>query len=96
MQDMKIEPTIETRQLMDEYTKEAFTNLRRHHLPDKRNRNEFFKLSREHKQWLKTFSLDEPRVKDPRSGKSDVKSKNIKWRNSRNKNTVGHTRINAT
>lgn len=62
MQSEEIEPTEQSIEILNDYTKYAFSKLRKYKMADKHDRNEFFKLSREHRQWVKRFNLNKPQL----------------------------------
>lgn len=60
-------------EMVQEYQKQAFQNLRTQRKSNQQTRNECFKLSREYKQWLRHFRMDKSNVTAKRSIKSTNK-----------------------
>lgn len=67
MKTHRIEPTVESMRMVDEYYARIFRSLRSHRVVSKKMRNECFKLTRECRQWKKHFRKDEPKDRTTRT-----------------------------
>lgn len=58
MREENVEPDGLTLSLVRDFKKAGLEKLKKFRKPDKRTRNEFFKISREYEQWVKHFNMD--------------------------------------
>lgn len=64
-----IEPDSLTHRLIRDFKNNELSRLKKFRKPDKRTRNEFFKISREYQQWVKHFNIDRRTLIDTEESK---------------------------